>query len=166
MATDSGFTPQESEFFLVATGQKPPLLPTAILAIGAGRSRRAGRSQWRRGPAGPAQLARSGARRRPRPAGDRGRLAVPDHPRRRRARSAVARTWRFRTDGEWIWTDTVEYYLSRHGLAPDAQLTAHIEARLRRGQTVPGTEQDTAIRAAAFLLHPPANQAPRPDSGH
>lgn len=130
MATDSGFTPQESEFFLVATGQKPPLLPTAILAIGAGRSRRAGRSQWRR------------------------------------ARSAVARTWRFRTDGEWIWTDTVEYYLSRHGLAPDAQLTAHIEARLRRGQTVPGTEQDTAIRAAAFLLHPPANQAPRPDSGH
>ena len=71
-----------------------------------------------------------------------------------------------RTDGEWIWTDTVEYYLSRYGLAPDAQLTAHIEARLRRGQTVPGTDQDTAIRAAGFLLHPPGNQAPRPDSGH
>jgi hypothetical protein len=65
----------------------------------------------------------------------------------------------FRTDGEWIWTDTVEYYLSRHGLAPDAQLTAHIEARIACGQTVPDTDRDTAIRAADFMLHPPAGQA-------
>jgi len=65
----------------------------------------------------------------------------------------------FRTDGEWIWTDSVEYYLSRHGLAPDAELTAHIEAQIDRGQTVPDTDRDTAIRAADFMLHPPAGQA-------
>jgi hypothetical protein len=62
----------------------------------------------------------------------------------------------FRTDGEWIWTDTVEYYLNRHGLAPDAELTRHIAARVDRGQPVPDTDTDTAIRAADFLLHPPA----------
>jgi len=31
----------------------------------------------------------------------------------------------FRTDGEWIWTDTVAYYLEEHGLAPDEELAAH-----------------------------------------
>jgi hypothetical protein len=65
----------------------------------------------------------------------------------------------FRTDGEWIWTESVEYYLSRHGLAPDAELTAHIQARLDRGQPVPDTNRDTATRAAEFMLHPPADQA-------
>jgi hypothetical protein len=64
----------------------------------------------------------------------------------------------FRTDGEWIWTDTVEYYLNRHGLAPDAELTAHIELELGRGHLVPGTDEQTAMRAADFLLHPPATQ--------
>jgi hypothetical protein len=62
----------------------------------------------------------------------------------------------FRTDGEWIWTDTVEYYLSRHGLAPDAELTTHIVAQVGLGRTVPDTDTDTAIRAADFLLHPPS----------
>jgi hypothetical protein len=65
----------------------------------------------------------------------------------------------FRTDGEWIWTDSVEYYLSRHGLAPDARLLARIRAQFARGEIVPDTDQDTAIRAADFLLHPPAEQA-------
>jgi hypothetical protein len=65
----------------------------------------------------------------------------------------------FRTDGAWIWTESVEYYLSWHGLAPDADLTAHIEAQLDRGLTVPDTNRDTATRAAEFMLHPPADQA-------
>jgi hypothetical protein len=60
----------------------------------------------------------------------------------------------FRTDGTWIWTDTVVYYLDRHGLAPDPQLTAHIEARCARGED-PGADLDTAIRASDFLLNPP-----------
>lgn len=64
----------------------------------------------------------------------------------------------FRTDGEWIWTDTVVYYLDRHGLAPDAELTAYIEGQLGRGRLVPGTNQEIAVRAADFLLHPPPAQ--------
>ncbi|MFG1610455.1 hypothetical protein [Actinoplanes sp. NPDC049265] len=31
----------------------------------------------------------------------------------------------FRTDGVWVWTDTVAYYLREHGLAPDQELLAH-----------------------------------------
>jgi hypothetical protein len=60
----------------------------------------------------------------------------------------------FRTDGEWIWTDTVGYYLSRHGLAPEARLTEHIGAMLARGQTTPAVDDETAGRAADFLLNP------------
>jgi len=60
----------------------------------------------------------------------------------------------FRTDGKWIWTDTVEYYLAHHGVAPDAGLTAHIDAMSARGRAVPDTSHDTAVRAADFLLRP------------
>lgn len=65
----------------------------------------------------------------------------------------------FRTDGEWIWTDTVEYYLTQHGMAPDAELIAHIDARSARGQTVPDTSHDSAVRAADFLLRPAEKEA-------
>jgi hypothetical protein len=68
----------------------------------------------------------------------------------------------FRTDGEWIWTDTVQYYLDHHGLAPEARLAAHIGAQLDRGQLLPDTDRETAIRAADFLLQPPSPQAPTP----
>jgi hypothetical protein len=34
-----------------------------------------------------------------------------------------------RTDGEWIWTDAVPYYLRHYGLAPDRQLLKHIRTR-------------------------------------
>jgi hypothetical protein len=67
----------------------------------------------------------------------------------------------FRTDGAWIWTDSVAYYLDRHGLAPDPRLTRHIEAQVGRGIAVPEVEPETAIDAAHFLLRPAAaeNQA-------
>lgn len=32
----------------------------------------------------------------------------------------------YRTDGVWVWTDTVTYYLRTHGLAPAAALLDHI----------------------------------------
>ncbi len=64
----------------------------------------------------------------------------------------------FRTDGEWIWTDTAEYYLTHHGIAPDAELTAHIDAMRARGQAIPDTSHDTAVRAADFLLRPPEKE--------
>lgn len=35
----------------------------------------------------------------------------------------------FRTDGTWIWTDAVSYYLRAYRLAPDQELLAHIRGR-------------------------------------
>jgi hypothetical protein len=61
----------------------------------------------------------------------------------------------FRTDGEWIWSDAVEYYLSRYRLAPEAGLDEHIRAKLSRGEIMPLVDEDTAGRAADFLLNPP-----------
>jgi hypothetical protein len=64
----------------------------------------------------------------------------------------------FRTDGEWIWTDTAEYYLSRHGLALDGGLDEHIRYQLSRGEVVPLVDAETVGRAADFLLNQPAAQ--------
>ena len=66
----------------------------------------------------------------------------------------------FRTDGEWIWTDTVTYYLEHYGLAPDAELIEHIDARWRAGRFASETDHETAIQAANFVMHPPS-----PDAG-
>ena len=33
-----------------------------------------------------------------------------------------------RTDGRWVWADTVTYYLERHGVGPEEKLLAHIRA--------------------------------------
>jgi hypothetical protein len=65
----------------------------------------------------------------------------------------------FRTDGEWIWTDTVAYYLEQHGVAPDEDLAAHIEARRQAGDADAETDDETAVAAAEYLLHPPQRYA-------
>jgi len=65
----------------------------------------------------------------------------------------------FRTDGEWIWTDAVAYYLQQHDLAPDQELAAHIDARWRDGDLDAETDYETAIEAANFLLDPPPEHA-------
>ncbi|WP_030748957.1 hypothetical protein [Streptomyces griseus] len=58
----------------------------------------------------------------------------------------------FRTDGRWVWTDTVTYYLEHYALAPDPELLAHLADP---GYTVPGPlGQDVVERAAAFVLTP------------
>lgn len=64
----------------------------------------------------------------------------------------------FRTDGSWIWTDSVAYYLDRYGMAPDPRLTEHIEARVAAGAAVPDVDAEAAISAANFLLYPPETQ--------
>ncbi|KJE22122.1 hypothetical protein FF36_03554 [Frankia torreyi] len=35
----------------------------------------------------------------------------------------------FRTDGNWIWTDSIAYYLEAYGLAPQPEFLAHIRDR-------------------------------------
>lgn len=71
-----------------------------------------------------------------------------------------------RTDGEWIWTDAAEYYLSRYGLALDGGLDEHIRYQLSRGQVAPVVDAETAGRAADFLLNPPTGQDETSTGGH
>ncbi|MFD7908376.1 hypothetical protein ACFV4G_39810 [Kitasatospora sp. NPDC059747] len=59
----------------------------------------------------------------------------------------------FRTDGQWIWTDTVTYYLETHGVAPEPGLLAHVRAQGDGPCVRPGRE--VLERAAAFVLAPP-----------
>ncbi|WP_431676433.1 hypothetical protein [Kitasatospora sp. KL5] len=63
----------------------------------------------------------------------------------------------FRTDGEWIWTDTVTYYLEEYAVAPEPGLLAHLRAG---GVLGPGPDAETVERAAAFVLDPPEPAAP------
>ena len=59
----------------------------------------------------------------------------------------------YRTDGTWIWTDTVTYYLTMYGLSPDAELVDHIRAR---DHILPDVSAAAAHRALAVLIGPPA----------
>jgi hypothetical protein len=54
----------------------------------------------------------------------------------------------YRTDGQWVWTDAVAYYLRHYGLAPEARLLHHIRAR---GQEIPPVDAVAQHRALAAL---------------
>lgn len=58
----------------------------------------------------------------------------------------------FRTDGRWVWSDAVTYYLRTHGVAPVAGLLGHLNSL----QTVPATSPDAVdlFRATAALTRP------------
>ncbi|WP_371521988.1 hypothetical protein [Kitasatospora sp. NBC_01300] len=58
----------------------------------------------------------------------------------------------YRTDGEWIWTDTVTYYLEEYTVAPEPGLLAHLR---ERGTDRPEPDAATLERAVAFILDPP-----------
>jgi hypothetical protein len=77
---------------------------------------------------------------------DRG-LAHPARP------SAVPLT--FRTDGTWIWTDAVGYYLKQHSLAPQPALLEHVRQQLREVGPVPAPVSTVALhRVLSFLQRP------------
>ncbi|MCX4745827.1 hypothetical protein OG455_09870 [Kitasatospora sp. NBC_01287] len=59
----------------------------------------------------------------------------------------------YRTDGEWIWTDTIAYYLDEYGLAPESGLLAHIRAQGEGPRAEPPYE--VLEQAVAFILTPP-----------
>jgi hypothetical protein len=56
----------------------------------------------------------------------------------------------FRTDGRWIWTDAVAYYLAEYHLAPDADLLDHI----RSGPAPAELDSVDVHRALAYLQAP------------
>jgi hypothetical protein len=70
------------------------------------------------------------------------------------ARGAVV-PMNFRTDGQWIWSDATAYYLEQYGLAPDADLVAHIR---HRGFVVPEVDGAAIHRALAALQEPEAHE--------
>lgn len=57
----------------------------------------------------------------------------------------------FRTDGRWIWTDAVAYYLAEHHLAPDAELLDHITSS---GTSPVELDSVGVHRALAYLQAP------------
>lgn len=76
-------------------------------------------------------------------------LTVPEHTGDvlRPDRQAVIPTV-CRTDGAWIWTEAVDYYLHEHGLAPDRELLAHIRAA---GYVCPAVDAVAVHRALSVL---------------
>ncbi|MBW5483111.1 hypothetical protein [Streptomyces bambusae] len=58
----------------------------------------------------------------------------------------------FRTDGCWVWTDTVTYYLEQYALAPDPGLLAHLSSP---HYETPGLlDPEVVERVVAFVLTP------------
>ena len=66
----------------------------------------------------------------------------------------------FHTDGVWIWPAAVNYYLQEYGVAPEAELVAHIAGA---GHALPEVPEQTVQAAAGYLNRgaPP----PRPPRG-
>jgi hypothetical protein len=56
-----------------------------------------------------------------------------------------------RTDGSWIWTDMVTYYLNVYGMAPDPQLLSDLETT---GYTMPAVDSVAMHRAMVALARP------------
>ncbi|MFI7080366.1 hypothetical protein ACIBO1_23980 [Micromonospora sp. NPDC049903] len=64
-----------------------------------------------------------------------------------------------RTDGEWIWSDTITYYLDRHRLAPGPAFLAHL---LASGTDPPEVGPAALHRARAALRSTPTDRRETP----
>jgi hypothetical protein len=62
----------------------------------------------------------------------------------------------FRTDGNWIWTDAMTYYLREHHLEPDTDLMTHIR---QTEYNVPELD-GVAVHRALRVLQAPAEEEP------
>jgi hypothetical protein len=60
---------------------------------------------------------------------------------------AVPRT--FSTDGTWIWSGALTYYVQKYGMPPELDLLNHIRAR---NYTAPDVSADVRAAATAQLL--------------
>ena len=64
----------------------------------------------------------------------------------------------FHTDGVWIWPAAVNYYLQEYGVAPEAELVAHISGT---GYTLPEVPEQALQGAAAYLTRGTPPRPPR-----
>lgn len=60
--------------------------------------------------------------------------------------------WAYRTDGQWVWSEAVAYYLAEYGLAPEPELSAHLLATATAPSTVDGVALFRARRAIAGMI--------------
>ncbi|WP_235036970.1 TNT domain-containing protein [Actinomadura sp. K4S16] len=68
----------------------------------------------------------------------------------------------FHTDGTWVWSGAVAYYLSEHGVPPEPDLVAHIRAN---GFRVPAVDDDTMDAANASVTGRAAPERVRTEAG-
>jgi hypothetical protein len=52
-----------------------------------------------------------------------------------------------RTDGRWVWTDMIAYYLERYQLAPESGLQAHIRAAPSERPVISAVSRHRALAA-------------------
>ncbi|MFI2720117.1 serine/threonine-protein kinase [Streptomyces collinus] len=69
----------------------------------------------------------------------------------------------FRTDGTWVWSDQIAYYLDQYGYAPEPELRRHFATRPERRPQVPARRRSEAGRSV--LAEPPGSLTGRPSSG-
>ncbi|WP_131759044.1 TNT domain-containing protein, partial [Actinomadura fibrosa] len=71
----------------------------------------------------------------------------------------------FHTDGTWVWSGAVGYYLREHGVPPEPDLVAHIRSQ---GFRVPAVDDDTmdAASAAATGRDTPQRVRKNPPAAH
>ncbi|MCM4078058.1 hypothetical protein [Paractinoplanes hotanensis] len=165
-----------SRVFVVETHGDPPAFEAECYAPGEALSadtraaRNAGALLWTARPVQPIRVAR---------VFDGGGTFHPDHPRLAgavqqrvsaylEAGSAVLGTdgrlpdlvepgrgevvpMSYRTDGRWLWTDSVAYYLRTYGLAPEPDLVAHVLAAGER-PVVDAVDEHRAL-AVLFQTH-------------
>lgn len=53
----------------------------------------------------------------------------------------------YRTDGTWVWSDALSYYVRVHGLAPEDEFREHIRARGYASSAPDDAAQDRALDA-------------------
>ncbi|MGI5203932.1 glycohydrolase toxin TNT-related protein [Spirillospora sp. CA-108201] len=68
----------------------------------------------------------------------------------------------FHTDGTWVWSGAVAYYLTEHGVPPEPDLVAHIRAG---GFRVPDVDEGTMDAANAAVTGRAAPGRVRPEAG-
>lgn len=56
-----------------------------------------------------------------------------------------------RTDGTWVWSDAVAYYLEKYGLAPDPELVAHLSKLLAGAEPAEPLDEISVHRALVHL---------------
>lgn len=66
----------------------------------------------------------------------------------------------FRTDGTWVWSDQIAYYLQHYGYAPDPELRRHFETRADPRPDVTPPSRGEAVRLV--LAEPEGSLTGRP----